>query len=100
MSAAAELPYSPPGMYTCTYEMLTPAANPRHLNYCMKVDQPADLTFVPADDTIPGSMWLDCRILKILHSGEFPTLILRNTRLSWRSLQLLPLCYFDADYER
>ena len=96
VSAAIDVPSSPE-MYT--FELFTPAF-PRHLNYCMIVDQHAYFTLVPADNTIPSRMWLHCRILKILHSGELTTLIIRNPQLIWRSLQLLPDYYFDADYER
>ena len=69
VSAAIDVPSSPE-MYTC--ELFTPAF-PRHLNYCMIVDQHAYFTLVPANDTIPSRMWLYCRILKILHSGELTT---------------------------
>ena len=71
VSAAIDVPSSPE-MYT--FELFTPAF-PRHLNYCMIVDQHAYLTLVPADDTIPSRMWLYCRILKILHSGELTTFV-------------------------
>ena len=71
VSAAIDVPSSPE-MYT--FELFTPAF-PRHLNYCMIVDQHAYFTLVPADDTIPSRMWLYCRILKILHSGELTTFV-------------------------
>ena len=71
VSAAIDVPSSPE-MYTC--ELFTPAF-PRHLNYCMIVHQHAYFTLVPADDTIPSRMWLYCRILKILHSGELTTFV-------------------------